>query len=219
MLFLNFSSQDFVRRVDGSGVLEEFLNNFQRIPKEFQSHLVFLVRIIRQLKNSWSRCLLKPKYYKNILFFVSMAENSPTKLYSYCAIAGGYTKARKLFCFNRDFHQATHNEGIMYKQDVGWRVENLTKTKIRAWFGQRSSFFFLLFQHSIRKSLLLNLKQHALELFHLISNFHFQVEIIKMCVDNTWYYRWLPYKFCNKPLCFLFNQHELIFFTLYLSIC
>ena len=48
-----------------------------------------------------------------------MAENSPTKLYSYCAIAGGYTKARKLFCFNRDFHQATHNEGIMYKQDVG----------------------------------------------------------------------------------------------------
>ena len=32
-----------------------------------------------------------------------------------------------------------------------------------------------------------------------------------MCVDKTWYYRWFPYKFCNKLLCFhrfLFNQHE-----------
>ena len=82
LFFLNFSSQDFVRRVDVSGVLEEFLNiskDSKRIPKPF----VFSGQNYRTIDEFLEPMSFKThNYYKNILFFTVMAENSSTKFYS-----------------------------------------------------------------------------------------------------------------------------------------
>ena len=66
-------------------------------------------------------------------------------------------------------------------------IPNIVLNKLFKYTALQSSFSVNNIALVEGRPQLLNLKQHAIKLFHLISNFLFQVEIIEMCVDKTQY--------------------------------